>query len=55
MAKRLVVPDISPGTYRLYVKAEYTPSDDDVIYFIDTVKIENTSSSSQGQNGNSGS
>jgi hypothetical protein len=54
-ANKFVVPDISPGIYRLYVKAEYTPSDDDVVYFIDTVKIENTGSSSQGQNGNSGS
>jgi hypothetical protein len=54
-ANKFVVPDISPGTYRLYVKAEYTPSDDDVVYFIDTVKIENTGSSSQGQNGYSGS
>jgi phage terminase large subunit-like protein len=52
---KIVVPDISPGTYRLYVKAEYTPSDDDVVYFIDTVKIQNTGSSYQGQNGYSGS
>jgi hypothetical protein len=54
-ANKFVVSDISPGTYRLYVKAEYTPSDDDVVYFIDTVKIENTGRSSQGQNGYSGS
>jgi hypothetical protein len=54
-ANKFVVPDISPGTYRLYVKAEYTPSDDDVVYFIDTVKIQNTGSSYQGQNGYSGS
>jgi hypothetical protein len=52
---KIVVPDISPGTYRLYVKAEYTPSDDDVVYFIDTVKIQNTGSSYQGHNGYSGS
>jgi phage terminase large subunit-like protein len=52
---KIVVPDISPGTYRLYVKAEYTPSDDDVVYFIDTVKIQNTGSSYQGQNGYLGS
>lgn len=52
---KFVVPDISPGTYRLYVKAEYTPSDDDVVYFIDTVKIQNTGSSYKGQNGYSGS
>jgi len=54
-ANKFVVPDISPGTYRIYVKAEYTPSDDDVVYFIDTVKIQNTGSSYQGQNGYSGS
>jgi hypothetical protein len=54
-ANKFVVPDISPGTYRLYVKAEYTPSDDDVVYFIDTVKIQNTGSSYKGQNGYSGS
>lgn len=50
-ANKFVVPDISPGTYRVYVKAEYTPSDDDVVYFIDTVKIQNTGSSYKGQNG----
>jgi hypothetical protein len=54
-ANKFVVPDISPGTYRLYIKAEYTPSDDDVVYFIDTVKIQNTGSSYQGQTGYSGS
>jgi hypothetical protein len=53
-ANKFVVPDISPGTYRLYVKGEYTPSDDDVVYFIDTVKIQNTGNY-QGQNGYSGS
>ena len=53
-ANKLVVPDILPGTYRLYVKAEYTPSDDDVVYFIDTVKIQSTGSNSQGHNGYSG-
>ena len=54
-ANKFVVPDISPGTYRLYVKAEYTPSDDDVVYFIDTLKIQNTGSSYQGHNGYTGS
>lgn len=52
---KFVVPAISPGTYRLYVKAEYTPSDDDVVYFIDTVKVQNRGTSYHGQDGNSGS
>ena len=43
---RFVVPDVSSGTYHLYIKTEYTPSDDDVAYFIDTVKIEKRISNS---------
>lgn len=37
---KFVVPDLSGGIYHLYIKTEYTPSDDDVAYFIDTVKVE---------------
>lgn len=38
---KFVVPDsITAGIYHLYIKTEYTPSDDDVAYFIDTVKID---------------
>jgi hypothetical protein len=38
---KFVIPDINSGTYHLYIKTEYTPSDDDTAYFVDTVKIEN--------------
>ena len=61
---KFVVPDVSSGTYHLYIKTEYTPSDDDVAYFIDTVKIqkrisnsvqeEKQSQSSDKSNGNPG-
>jgi hypothetical protein len=37
---------VSGDTYHLYIKTEYTPSDDDVAYFIDTVKIEKRISNS---------
>lgn len=38
---KFVIPDINSGIYHLYIKTEYTPSDDDTAYFGDTVKIEN--------------
>jgi hypothetical protein len=37
---KFVIPDVIAGTYHLYIKTEYTPSDDDSAYFVDTVKIE---------------
>jgi hypothetical protein len=40
-ASKFVIPDINSGTYHFYIKTEYTPSDDDTAYFVDTVKIEN--------------
>jgi len=43
---KFVVPELSGGIYQLYVKTEYTPSDDDVAYFIDTVKLEKRISNS---------
>ena len=43
---KFVIPDVSGGTYHLYIKTEYTPSDDDVAYFIDTVKVEKRFSNS---------
>lgn len=45
-SSRFVVPNISSGIYHLYIKTEYTPSDDDVAYFVDTVKIEKRISNS---------
>lgn len=38
---KFVIPDVISGTYHLYIKTEYTPSDDDTAYFVDTVKIVN--------------
>ena len=32
--------DVPTGTYKLEVKTEYTPSDDDVATFIDTIRVE---------------
>ena len=32
--------DVPTGTYNLEVKTEYTPSDDDVATFIDTIRVE---------------
>ena len=43
---KFVIPDVSGGTYHLYIKTEYTPSDDDVAYFIDTVKVDKRISNS---------
>lgn len=38
---KFIIPgDISGGLYHLYIKTEYTPSDDDVAYFVHTVKID---------------
>jgi hypothetical protein len=37
---KFVIPDVISGTYHLYIKTEYTPSEDDTAYFVDTVKIE---------------
>jgi hypothetical protein len=48
---KFVIPDINSGTYHLYIKTEYTPSDDDTAYFVDTVKIENGADNS-GNGGN---
>ena len=31
--------DVPTGTYKLEVKTEYTPSNDDVATFIDTVRV----------------
>jgi hypothetical protein len=50
-----VVSNISPGTYHLYLKTEYTPSDDDVAYFVSTVKVQNKVSNSGEQAGYTGS
>jgi len=44
---KFVIPDVISGTFHLYIKAEYTPSDDDTAYFVDTVKIENGEKQSQ--------
>lgn len=54
-ANEFVVPNISPGTYHLYLKTEYTPSDDDVAYFVSTVKVQNKVSNSGEQTGYTGS
>jgi hypothetical protein len=44
---KFVIPDVSGDTYHLYIKTEYTPSDDDVdCVFLDTVKIEKRISNS---------
>lgn len=50
-----VVSNISPGTYHLYLKTEYTPSDDDVAYFVSTVKVQNKVSNSGEETGYTGS
>ena len=35
------VTNVSSGDYKLYIKTEYSPSNDDVAYFIDRIHVQN--------------